>query len=114
MATPTEEEYLEALNVKNEYERVQAEIQQAKRTAYHADLKPFVEGDTYAVFHNALLSIKERNQPDNMFNYNVETLITNLLTLAERVAAYAPPIPANLMPAPLPLTPEAEGNTDGE
>jgi hypothetical protein len=114
MATPTEEEYLEALNVKNEYERVQAEILQAKRTAYHADLKPFVEGDTYAVFCNALLAIKERNEADNMFNYTVETLLANLKYLLDIVTQYAPPIPANMMPAPLPITPAPEGNTDGE
>ncbi len=114
MATPTEEEYLQALAVKNEYERIQAEILEQKRVAYYTDLKPFVEGDTYAVFHNALLAIKERNETENMFSYNVEAVLANLQYLATVVAQYQPPVPAIVMPAPLPITSAPEGSTDGE
>jgi len=107
-------DYLQAVETKNEYERIEAEIMLAKRNAYHADLKPFVEGDTYAVFHNALLAIKDRNEADNMFNYTVETLLTNLQFLNNAVAQYQPPIPSSMMPTPLPITPAPEGSTNGE
>jgi len=113
MSTPTEEDYLQALAVKNEYERIQAEILEAKRATYYAALKPFTETELFSTFRDALQAIKDGNEAENMFSYNVEAVLANIQYLTTVVAQYQPPVPAVLMPAPLPVTPEAEGSTNG-
>jgi hypothetical protein len=98
MTIPTEEDYQRALEVKNEYERLQQELLALKRNAYFDALSSVVSAADYASAKSALVAVRDTTEAESFFSVYLVNAVAALSYLENAMDHYTPYVPTPTAP----------------